>query len=275
MLTNAVNLSVAMIGRNESHCVARAVESVSRLADEIIFIDTGSLDDTREKVSALGGKVFSFTWCDDFSAARNASIDNCTGQWVLVLDCDEVVCPHVGRELIQLACSDEDEFAYKVRINSLMPDGRIESHFNIRLFRRAKEIRFSNPIHESVAEAIFEKNNQKELKSAPLEIQHQGYRSAALNKEKLIRNINILTNWVQRDKSSIYGWYKLGISLMPVNSDRAAACLYRAFELATENGNTKTLPFFDEMVGSLRVLLRETRQEALLSKIDGLLARHA
>lgn len=271
MLNKELKLSVAMIGRNERHCLARAIESTKEFADEIIFVDTGSVDDTREIAIALGAKVFDYTWCEDFSAARNECLEYCAGQWIMVLDCDETVYPRIGRQLIERALSKGEEFAYNVKINSVMPGNRIESHFNIRLFRNNKEIRFRNPIHESVAESVYEKNPKKELKTAPFEIRHQGYMSEELNKAKLVRNINILTNWIRRDSSSVYGWYKLGISLRAVDPDRAVACLYRAFELAIESEDLKTLPFFSEMVGSLRVLLQTTHQELLLKKVEELL----
>lgn len=263
-----------MIGRDEGHCVGRALASVSALADEIVFVDTGSVDNTREIAAEFGARVFSYKWSDDFSAARNEGLEKCRGRWILVLDCDEVIYPPVTRESIDSILKKTEQSAYNVKINSAMPSGEIESHFNIRLFINDKTIRFRNPIHESVAEAVYEKNPKKELNLAPLEIRHQGYMSADFNKAKLLRNINILSAWLRRDGSSVYGWYKLGISLRSVDPDRAVACVYRAFELAIANEDVSTLPFFNEMVGSLRALLRDTDQVLLLKKVEGLLPRH-
>ena len=86
-----------MIGRDEGHCVGRALASVSALADEIVFVDTGSVDNTREIAAVFGARVFSYKWSDDFSAARNEGLEKCRGRWILVLDCDEVIYPPLTR----------------------------------------------------------------------------------------------------------------------------------------------------------------------------------
>ena len=58
------------------------------LVDEIVIADTGSTDRTRELAASFGARVVEFPWCDDFGAARNASLEQATGRWVLWLDAD-------------------------------------------------------------------------------------------------------------------------------------------------------------------------------------------
>ena len=82
-------LSVCMIVKNEERFLGQCLASVKGLADELIIIDTGSTDRTVEIAREHGAQVGHFEWCNDFAAARNASIAPATGDWILFLDADE------------------------------------------------------------------------------------------------------------------------------------------------------------------------------------------
>ena len=84
-------LSLAMIVKNEASRLARCLETVRGLVDEVIIVDTGSSDETVSLARARGALVHSFPWIDDFSAARNESLSHCTGDWILILDGDETL----------------------------------------------------------------------------------------------------------------------------------------------------------------------------------------
>lgn len=78
-----------MIVRNEEQTLGPCLASVRDLADEIVIVDTGSTDRTRELARAAGARVFDFPWVDDFAAARNESLRHATGSWILWLDADD------------------------------------------------------------------------------------------------------------------------------------------------------------------------------------------
>ncbi len=80
-----------MIVRDESLVLARCLDGVSVFADEIIVVDTGSVDDTRDIALKYTDKVYDFPWIDDFSAARNVSYSYATMDYVMWLDADDVV----------------------------------------------------------------------------------------------------------------------------------------------------------------------------------------
>lgn len=80
-----MRVSLCMIARNEAHSLPTCVASVADLVDEIIVVDTGSADDTREVAGQMGAKVHDFDWIDDFAAARNESLRHATGDWILWL----------------------------------------------------------------------------------------------------------------------------------------------------------------------------------------------
>jgi len=62
-------LTISLIVRNEEQSLGRCLDSVQGLADEIVVVDTGSTDGTREMAASRGARVFDFLWCDDFAAA--------------------------------------------------------------------------------------------------------------------------------------------------------------------------------------------------------------
>jgi len=95
-------LSVCIIARNESASLARALQSIRNLADEIVVIDTGSEDGTKEIAGKFGCKVADVPWKDDFSMARNAGLREVSGDYVLFLDADEFMDP---RQRIRVALS--------------------------------------------------------------------------------------------------------------------------------------------------------------------------
>ena len=237
-----------MIGRNEASCVERALRSLSLYAGEIIFVDTGSVDRTPEIARELGAKVSHVSWEDDFSKARNAALDRCTGQWILSIDCDEAVHSSVDTETFFESLSvDNTDIAYEVEIVNYLPSGCSERHTSIRLFRNIPEIRFTNPIHESVSSSIYGLAPNSRIKPAKFQLDHYGYQLADKNKEKLRRNLKTLTRWVEVAPNDPYAWYKLGLSLTAISGDRATACLFKAYELLAVRDDRESFSFWVEL----------------------------
>jgi glycosyltransferase involved in cell wall biosynthesis len=85
-----------MIARNEAETIGRCLASTRRLVDETVVVDTGSTDATPALAHAFGARVLSHAWQGNFAVARNASLEACGGDWILVLDADEVL----GGELV-------------------------------------------------------------------------------------------------------------------------------------------------------------------------------
>lgn len=83
--------SLAMIVRDEERIIGRVLNDAASLCDEIIVVDTGSTDRTKAVCAAAGARVVDFEWCDDFSAARTRSFEECSCEWILWLDADDRV----------------------------------------------------------------------------------------------------------------------------------------------------------------------------------------
>ena len=88
---DAMTCSLCMIVKNEEKTLLRCLESVKGIFDEIIIVDTGSSDGTKDTAHIYTDRVFDFEWCDDFSAARNFAFSKATGDYAMWLDADDVV----------------------------------------------------------------------------------------------------------------------------------------------------------------------------------------
>ncbi|MGM9985612.1 MAG: glycosyltransferase [Bacillaceae bacterium] len=86
-----VEISLCMIVKNEEEVLATCLESVQKLVDEIIIIDTGSSDKTKEIAATFGAKIYDFEWINDFAAARNYSFSKATKEYILWLDADDII----------------------------------------------------------------------------------------------------------------------------------------------------------------------------------------
>ena len=150
-------LSVAMIVRNEAELVAASLASIRAIADEIVVVDTGSVDRTREVAVQGASRVLDFAWCDDFAAARNFCLDEITGDWVLWLDAGETICDegaHRLRALVDGQCDAERAYLVMVQAPGPRPDMAAEQIGRLRLHPRRSGIEFTGRVREEIATAI-------------------------------------------------------------------------------------------------------------------------
>jgi GT2 family glycosyltransferase/2-polyprenyl-3-methyl-5-hydroxy-6-metoxy-1,4-benzoquinol methylase len=101
-------LSLCMIVRDSARTLGACLESIRPWVDEMIVVDTGSLDSTPAIAASYGAKVFHFPWCDDFSAARNQSLSHANGEWLFWMDSDDTIDAENGRKLRDLLDGPHD-----------------------------------------------------------------------------------------------------------------------------------------------------------------------
>jgi glycosyltransferase involved in cell wall biosynthesis len=99
-------LSISLISFNEEENIARTLDSVRDIANEIILVDHFSTDKTKDIAESLGAKAFQEKWTD-FVEQKNSSLEKCTCDWVLCLDCDEVVTPELKQEILSAINQNE------------------------------------------------------------------------------------------------------------------------------------------------------------------------
>lgn len=230
-------LSICMIVKNEERFLGQCLTSVKDIADEIIVIDTGSTDRTIEIAREHGAKVGHFEWCDDFAAARNASIAPATGDWILVLDADEELSPKEKQNLPALLNRKNVALFRLPLIDTHKGEG--SQCVVPRLFRNIPTIRFQGCVHEGVYGAILQasKEWQMEISVGDLMIFHYGYTpEVTAERNKVQRNYELLLKALETQPNSIYFNSQLGFELRRM--DRIAES-FEAYAKALKSAETE------------------------------------
>ncbi|MBO7747235.1 glycosyltransferase family 2 protein [Paenibacillus sp. MWE-103] len=248
-----IRLALVMIVRNEEAKLARCLESASPYMDDIIIVDTGSTDRTKEIAERFGARVFDFAWQDDFAAARNYALDQSVSEWNLVLDADEYIVrfdrqamdgllqetKHLGRiEVVSLTSEQEGEGHAKGYITRLLPS----------------QVRFEGRIHEQAVSGLPRVN-------VPIAVLHDGY----LHTDKSARNIPILLAEAAMKPNDAYVNYQLGKEYQGVN-DLERACHYFERAFRRLHGRERYAP--NAAVQYIYALKDAKRYEAVLSMIN-------
>jgi tetratricopeptide (TPR) repeat protein len=203
-------ISAAMIVRDEEKVLADCLRSIRDHVDEIIITDTGSTDQSREIATEFGARVLERSWENDFSAARNHSLEAATGDWILYIDADERLDAPRRNMLRRTIAGYPGMAAFFLR---LQPRMGFSTYLEARLFRRDPRIRFIGRIHERVwpgIEAVCEADNLSVGRSAARLI-HVGYEGDLTHKHN--RNLPLLQRAVTEDPRRVRCWWHLGDTL--------------------------------------------------------------
>lgn len=148
-----ITLSVSMIVKNEHDTLARCLECAKKIADEIIIVDTGSTDDTKNIALKYTDKVYDFKWVDDFSKARNFSFSKATKEYIMWLDADDVILDEdilKIQTLKNILTKDVDMVMLKYNLNLDENGVPALSYYRERIVKRAKNYKWISPIHEVI-----------------------------------------------------------------------------------------------------------------------------
>ena len=161
-------ISLCMIMRNEARRLARCLNSVIGLVDEIIIVDTGSTDNSIAIAKSYGAKVLQDPWQDDFARPRNIGLEHARGNWILIMDPDEIISREHHNEVKRLTARTDVHAYWLTTLNygphSLeigyrrLPKGKCPMGLyngyrpstKTRLFRNDLGIRFEGCYHELV-----------------------------------------------------------------------------------------------------------------------------
>ncbi len=197
-------LSLCMIVRNESYFLEHCLSSACDFVDEIVIVDTGSTDNTLEIARRFTNRIVSFEWQDHFADARNYALEHASGEWIIVLDADEMIEPEHWRELRRrIVDTDKDAFFLEQRnysretandnwtpVTKGSPFTRDYRGYKpnpiARLFRNNGQIRYSGRVHEVIDLSLTE--GTYEVLSIP--IHHYMDEDPAKSKRK--RQLNYL-----------------------------------------------------------------------------------
>lgn len=192
-LPEGIKLSIGMIVKNEERHIRNCLEALKPLREqvkcELIIADTGSTDRTFEIAQEYTDQVFHFEWCDDFSAARNATLDRAQGEWFMFLDADEYLKDPA--DLVDFVSGTEQK-RYKLAtiVIRSYTDEMSESWNDfrgVRLCKKSTGNRFTNKIHET----FFMVRPVKNLNTY---VDHYGYvyQTVAQLERKRKRNMDLM-----------------------------------------------------------------------------------
>ena len=147
-----IGLSVCLIVKNEEQHLPQCLDSLKSLVDEIIVVDTGSSDRTVAIAKKYQARVFHFGWRDHFAEARNYAIAQAKGQWILVIDADEVL-EQSAIAILQEVMERDDCLAANLLRSEV---GAAQSPYSLvlRLFRNHLAIAFTGIYHESIDQTV-------------------------------------------------------------------------------------------------------------------------
>ncbi len=177
-------LTLCIITKNEEKYLEQCINSVKSIVDEIIAVDTGSTDRTKEIAKKFNAKIYDFEWSDSFSAAKNEALSRATKDWILVMDADEVI-EEKCLEKIKNAIENPDgnaAFSLDQRSYIMLPFEGAEknnsnfepvknypyyiSHHLARLLKNKIGLEFRHRVHELLEDSIRE----KKLKFSKLDV---------------------------------------------------------------------------------------------------------
>lgn len=244
-------ISLCMIVKNEEVFLDTALKSVKNVLDleDIVVIDTGSTDKTREIALSNGANVHNFKWIDDFSAARNYSVSNAKNDWILFIDADEEI-KKADLDNIKKFLSDTQA----VGLISLLDLNSKKVSKLARVFNRTTHT-FEGSIHEQLKPT--DGRSDLKLKDVSISMDHHGYlpEHDKVN-AKLERNERLLLKELKKKPKSPYLLYQLGKSYFCNDRDLQKANEY--FEKALKAGADVNVGYTYDLVECYGYALLET-----------------
>lgn len=235
-------LSIGMMIKNEEkhlrECLQSLMPLLNNIESELIIIDTGSIDNSVNIAKSFTDKVYFHSWNDNFSEMRNKVISYCTGEWIMVIDGDEVL--QNPNEIINFIKSkDIRKFNTALMMVKNLTDENNLLNFSMlsspRLFKKDKDLHYEGAVH-----------NQPIFKAPIIKLNcsliHYGYISTdkELMERKFIRTVSLLEKELKRDPSNFYYWCQLSVSYAMHNDhEKAMDFGIKAYETLNDSGLNK------------------------------------
>lgn len=264
-----IRLSLCMIVRDNEDTIGACLDSIYPWVDEIIIVDTGSEDRTPEICRQFGARMFEFPWCDDFSAARNVSLEPARGEWVFWMDSDDTIRQEQGRRLRELVYGlhKDDCLGYVMQVHCPSSGGQMTIVDHVKVFRNLPELRFEHRIHEQILPAIRRQNG--DVSFTNIHVIHSGSdQTPEVRQRKLERDFRILKLDLEERPDHPFVLFNLGMTYEDAEEyEKAEQHLRRCIEVSTE-GESHLRKTWALLINSLKGQGRvaeaiETADEAL------------
>ncbi|MCI8465839.1 MAG: glycosyltransferase [Lachnospiraceae bacterium] len=220
-----MKINLVMIVKDEERSLKRCIQAARPVVDEIIVVDTGSTDGTRELAERLGARVYAFTWIRDFSAARNYALDQSDADWNLILDADEYLRPIKRKRLEESLFRGEKRYGAGNWMGALLRfdsyrsgelAGTVEVSSTLLPRILPKGVRYRGMIHE-------QPDTEIPCMLLPLKADHDGY----LVEGKGERNLEYLQEAVRQEPENPYYWYQMAVTLRELGRQEESLSWFR------------------------------------------------
>jgi tetratricopeptide (TPR) repeat protein len=201
MIPPKPSLSLCMILRDEAENLEISLGPIRDCFDDIVVVDTGSKDCTPELAGSFGARVIQTGWEDDFAGARNVSIEEARGDWILWLDGDNRLTPRDIEEIRHHLDFKKESILWC--LEEVEPEG--EQLMQKRVFPNRPEVRFKGRVHEQLVHPAHYRSIFTTVK-----IYHWGYKDKAEARKKGGRNLRILQAMAEEKPGDAYVNYQLG-----------------------------------------------------------------
>ena len=243
-ISRAPQISVCLIVKNEEKFLGQCLQSVRGVASQIVVVDTGSTDRTVAIAREHGAEVHSFTWCDDFSAARNAALARVTGDWVLVLDADEELSGE-ARVRLDAAVANPAVMAWRLPIVDVGREAEGCSYVP-RLFRNAPGLFYVGRVHEQVFSSLEVRRAEwgLENKLGEATLIHHGYTAEVTrDRNKVERNLRLLEQAIEEFPGEPHLLMNLGLELSRSGREAESLARYQeAFAILSAKPAAEVVP---------------------------------
>jgi GT2 family glycosyltransferase/Flp pilus assembly protein TadD len=248
-------VSLCLIVKDEEANLAACLGSAADLVDDLVVVDTGSTDRTKEVAARFGARVYDFPWCDSFAAARNECLRHAAGAWIFWLDADDRLDEDNRRKLRTLFAGLGDEnAAYSMKCLCLPdPVSRTATAVDhVRLFRNHPQIRWQYRVHEQILPAVRAVGG--EVRWTDVVVHHAGYQDPALRRRKLERDLRLL-GLEDRDRSDDpFTLFNLGSVYQELGKHAEALPLLRRSLERSHPGDSIVRKLYALLVGCHRAL---------------------
>lgn len=230
-------LSLVMLVHDEEYMLENFLYRMGELFNEIIIVDTGSRDDSKEVARKYTDKIYDFKWCDDFSKVRNFAINKATCPWIFYADPDE----NYGTGRL-------DHFEKMIKVENAI--GFIFLVFNyrgdrpqpslsesVRLFRNLPEIKFTGLVHETLDGCIgkyVKEHPGTTLRFSPIPMYHWGFVKGAQDRiEKLAYYRKLNEKQLKANPKDSRPYYNLAMHLLEEdgNEEKGVKLLHKSISL--------------------------------------------
>jgi glycosyltransferase involved in cell wall biosynthesis len=270
VVSDRPELSLCLIARDEERRIRECLTSIAPFVDEMVVVDTGSVDRTRQIARACGARVFDFPWVDCFATARNASLDQARGRWIFWMDADDVIPEESARRLRELIRRAPDGgVAYQVQVRIPPGPGEFSESAvdHVKLFPNRPDLRFEHRLHEQILPAL--RRAGLEVCFSDLYVIHQNYdRSEEGQTKKRQRDFRLLDLDLRDRPDHPFVLFNLGMTHLFATHDYEVAAHYLRRSLASSDWRDSIVRKAYALLATARTCLQEW-ETALAANEEG------